>query len=331
MIKFRRRIASQEVYKIDKEYEDFEVNENFSQIEIKAYEDLNGDSLPDTINISEVCGGGHEKLNFTISNLIVNQKYILHFDEWSNAMANPSATEMWMYGCAISPKIIIDTEPGKKVLEGLPMWDCSNNIGGYHTGVQIAFTATAETMYWVWDFGRLKDLLGFTHKLTNINLTLVPPTFNLNSMVNLLGTGTYEKIEAVNNDHVKFNFTGASGVECIYYPITNLAANRTYRFTFSECYHGNLIQDSYQYGCTITSVLPTNFENKKVINALAEFTAVNTSGIREATFSFKPTTSAGYWIWDFGRLSDRVKNENTFTIIKLEILAPDGTYKTLIE
>lgn len=328
MSAFRRRILSQGIYKIDKDYDKSEGNEIFKSLEVVAYEDLNNDSLPDHLIISETCGGNHEKLSFEISNLIVNQKYILTFDEWSNATVNGSLQPTWLYGCVISPTNELTSTPGKTIFEGLPMWDCTDSIGGSHQGF-IEFTATANTMYWIWDFGALTDSKGFNHKINNINLELVVPTFNLVNAVTKQGTGTYEKVSAVNNDYVTFNFTGASGVEVIYYNITDLTKNGKYRFTFSEAYHGTFNTDTYQYGCTISSELSLTSTGKPV-TCLVIFNEENTEGTREATFSFTPTTAAGYWIWDFGRWSDSKKNENTFKIIKLEIQAPDGTYKTLI-
>lgn len=328
MSAFRRRLSQQSTYKVDKDYQDFEVNEWFRSIEITAYEDLNNDSLPDHLIISETCGSSHEKLNFEIKNLIIGQKYILSFDEWTNAYLHGSVQPTWTYSCAISPTKITEQSPGKVLFEGLPQYDFTNTIGQNHS-VSIPFTATANTMYWVWDFGALADAVGFDHKVNNVNLKLVAPTFNLQNAVTKQGSGVYEKVSAVNNDKVTFNYTGGSGVEVIYYNITDLAKNQTYRFKFSESYHGNLLSDTYQYGCTISSILPET-GSAKPVNCSVTFDTVNTTGSREATFTFKPTTNAGYWIWDFGRLADNVKNQNTFDIIKLEILAPDGTYKTLI-
>lgn len=325
---FRRRVLSQSLYKVDKDFDEFEANEWFQSIEIKAYEDLNGDSLPDRIILSETCGGSHEKLNFTISNLIVGQKYILHFDEWSNAYLHASAAPTWTYACAISPNKIMDKTPGQPLFENLPHYDFTSSVGQAHN-VSIPFTATAETMYWAWDLGALADGVGFDHKINNVNLEMVAPTFNLVNAVTKQGSGIYELVNAVNNKYVTFNFTGASGVEVIYYNITDLAKNQTYRITFSENYHGDLLSDTYQYGCTISSDLSLTSSGKPIACSVT-FDEVNTENSREATFTFKPTTNAGYWIWDFGRLADSTKNQNTFTILKLEILAPDGTYKTLI-
>lgn len=329
MTNFRRRLLTHSLYKVDTGYEDFEVNEWFQQVTITAYEDTNNDSLPDHLVIGETCGGSHEKLNFEIKNLIVGQKYKLSFDEWTNAYLHSLIQPTWTYACAISPTKITDKSPGQPLFSGLPWYNFTNTIGQNHS-VTIEFTATANIMYWAWDFGALADGVRFKHKVDNVKLELVPPTFNLKNVVTKQGTGVYELVSAVNNDYVNFNYTGNSGVEVIYYNITDLTKDATYRFTFSESYHGELLSSTYQYGCAITGVLPSP-ETSKPVNCAVVFDSVNTSGSRQATISFKPTTTAGYWIWDFGRLVDGVKNPNTFKIIKLEILAPDGTYKTLIE
>lgn len=321
-----RRSLLQGEGRIDYKYSNFEINECFQSINIIAYKDLNQDSIPDNLSIQAISGPNHEKINFIIKNLIVGQQYNLKFIEWSNAIINEKLQQSWIYGCAISNTEITQNTPGRLLFSDIPYWE-PINVGGFHEG-NIIFTATANTMYWVWDFGAVSDNIEFTYKITDIKLELVPPVFNFQNINIMQGKGTYELVNYTNTS-VNFNFTGASGVEVINWPISGLAKNQQYRITFSENYHGNLIENTYQYGCTISNNL-TLTNSGKPINCSITFDTVNTEGTRESTFTFKPTATTSYWIWDFGRWQDSFKNNVSFIIIKLEILSSDGSYKTLI-
>lgn len=320
---FRRRLFTQ-LYKIDPDYNKYEGNEYASDLQIIAYEDTNGDSLPDHLIIKGPNGSGHERVNFEISNLIIGQVYKITFDQWTNAAYHKDVTENWLYGCAITPNTILDKGAGKSILSTYPMWECPE-LGKLNQG-SIQFTATANTMYWVWDFGALSDRTEFAHKVSNVNLELIAPVFNLNNCKTAFGVGVYEKISAVNNDIVNFEFTGGSGIEVIYYPVTGLAANQTYKFTFRENYNNKLLSNKFVYGTNVVSTLPTTTTTTDAV----VFNEENLEGYRERTFEFKPTTTAGYWVWNLGRWLDDTEFNVTFDIVKLEIKAPDGTYKTLI-
>lgn len=310
-----RRFFKNKTLFIDDAYDDSEWNEAFTNIQVIFFEDVNKDSLPDYCLIMETCGSNHEKLNIKISNLIIGQKYYLTFNEWTNGTKNSLYQETWMYGCSVSQDPVTSKSPGKQIFTNM-IWECPN-IGGFNNGY-LEFIATANVMYWVWDFGALTDNIQFKHQISDVLLNIIPPNFDFKNVVVDFSKGTYELLNYTNKQ-VSFNFTGASGIEILHYTISNLVKNAQYRLTIQENYTGELIEEKYYYGFSVLDKIP---ESTSVIPQI---------NIPNKIYSteFIASNNTEYLVCNFGRIADNKKN-NFIITIQLEILLPNGEYKLII-
>ena len=305
---------------------------NISDLVIEASGDENGDGLVDSYSISFKASSSYERINLPIAGLVIGQKYRLSFMESNNATnGTMSGYYPSMYGS------YVDKE--KNISVGGSVKETSRSQGGLiaewvgqETGglsvldgkglngprsMSVVFTATASTMYWVWDFGLIADGIIFTYNFENITLTPVVPDILFNSMA-LKDDDVYVatfQIKSYDAYNLKFTFEfdGESGTELLYYPISGLTVGSTYKITFKHTYDGKFINGNggtYEYGCGIladvskaalsakmSGVSSSWLSNTFVMNAVSGSTET-------VTLTFTATSETVYWVWNMANVSD---------------------------
>ncbi len=107
-----------------------------------------------------------EKINIPINNLEVNGKYKLYFSQSNSTVATNNNN----YGCTILNTQITQTTSTINPL----LWskttqeDIKKSINQ-----SITFTATAQTMYWIWDFSRLQDETESEFRIYDVYITRI--------------------------------------------------------------------------------------------------------------------------------------------------------------
>lgn len=306
---------------------------NATEVDMFQSGDENGDGLADFINYQLKCSASHEKMNIPLTNLIIGKTYTLEFTTCTNATINNTSSDSskWRYGCYVSNEKNISTANNAADIivntanTGFNNWRCTEEQIDKINTVTLTFTANANTMYWIWEFGAIKDEILYQYELQNIQLNRVDNEFiDFNNYTRLPSTSlfTYEMSEATKWS-TKYNYTGASGCERIAYKITGLVSGKTYTIKFTEDYTGNWVEGakvSYEYGCVVlnpdqystfsssagSADFLENYQNSCIIMRSSEgqFTEKK-SGILTTSFVASGTTA--YWVWDYGALSDSVK------------------------
>jgi hypothetical protein len=110
------------------------------------------------------------------------------------------------------------------------------------------------------------------------------------------------------DNSIVFQYRGGSGVEELVWPITGLAAGRTYTIWFDETYNGTFIQDTYRYGCGIIQKAAYNSMSFPTNLAAPNWISWHTGskGTQSGSITFKADSDTVYWVWSLGRLSDGV-------------------------
>lgn len=307
---------------------------NATEVAVFQTGDENGDGLADFINYQLKCTSSHEKMNIPLTNLIIGKTYTLKFTTCTNATINSTSVDSikWRYGCYISNEkntsiannaldIIINTAN-----TGHNNWRCTEEQIDKINTVTLVFTANANTMYWIWEYGAIKDGFLYQYELQNIELNRVDNEvidFGNYTRLPTTSNATYEVIEK-SKWSTKYNFTGASGCERIAYKITGLVSGKTYTLSFTEDYIGRWVEGatvSYEYGCVVLDqeqystflsspgghTFLENYENSCVIMRSSEGQfKEKISGTLNASFVASGTTA--YWVWDYSALSDSVKS-----------------------
>lgn len=327
-----------------------DISSNISDLIIDASDDLNNDGVVDNYKISFKAASSYERINLPIKNLIVGQKYKLSFTESNNATnGTMSGYYPSMYGSIVNGSK--DSSMGGSLKEiarsqgGLiAEWVGQENghlsvIDGKSLNgarnVNIVFTATATTMYWIWDFGLITDGKIFTYNFTNITLEPVIPEIKFNSMA-LKDDTTYVatfKIKSYDEYNLEFTFEfdGESGTELLYYPITGLTSGSTYNITFNHQFAGNFINGNggtYDYGCGIlvdvskaslaakmSGVSSSWLSNTWIMNVVSNSTET-------VTLTFTAPSDTVYWVWNMANVSD-----GTIATINLDVEGFSATHK----
>lgn len=107
-----------------------------------------------------------EKINIPINNLVVGKKYKLYFSQVNDA----TITESNNYGSTILNTPITQTTSAIPSLLWLPTTQTAIKKSINQT---ITFTATAKTMYWIWDFSKLADGIECNFKIYDIYLAKI--------------------------------------------------------------------------------------------------------------------------------------------------------------
>lgn len=319
---------------------------NASEVAMFQSSDENGDGLADFINYQLKCGSFHEKMNIPLTNLIIGKTYTLKFSTCTNAEFDTISSDnsSWRYGCYVSSQknMSIDNNVSNIIVNtdnsGFNNWRCIGEQISKTNDITLTFTADANTMYWIWEFGAIKDDFLYKYELQNIQLNRVDNEFiNFNKYTRLPATSEFSyEISVANKWNTKYNFTGASGCERIAYEITGLASGVTYTISFTEDYAGNWVEGgsvSYEYGCVLLNTdqysefsnnspgnhyFLENYENACIIMRSSEgqFSEKNTGTL---TASFVASGTTAYWVWDYGALSDSVKVSISVNITNLAI------------
>ena len=327
-----------------------DISNNISDLIIDASDDFNNDGIIDNYKISFKAESSYERINLPIKNLIIGQKYKLSFIESNNAInGTMSGYFPSMYGSIVNSTK--NSSIGGSLKETarsqgglIAEWIGQENgylstIDGKKLNgpreINIEFTATANTMYWIWDFGLMADGHIFTYNFTNIVIKPIAPKFNFNSM-KLKDDTTYIasfKIKSFDTYNVSFEFDGESGVEFLYYPITNLSAGTTYAITFNHKFSGAFINGdggTYEYGCGILADLSSAVLASKMSGIsskwLSNIWTINTvSGKEEkVTLTFTAPGDTVYWIQNMANVSDTVIANIDLNIEKIQATHKSG-------
>lgn len=318
---------------------------NATEVAVFQSSDENGDGLADFINYQLKCGDYHEKMNIPITNLIIGKTYTLEFTTSTNAKIDTTSadTSSWRYGCYVSNEknTNIDNNASNIIVStanrGFDNWRCTAEQIDKANNISLTFTANANTMYWIWEFGAINDGILYKYELKNIQLKRIDNEFiNFNSFTRLPASSEciYEIKEATKWS-TSYNFTGASGCERIVYKITGLTTGNTYTISFTENYAGNWVEGgnvSYEYGCVVLNEAQystfsgnpgdhyflENYNNSCIIMRSSEGRfSEKVTGTLNASFVASGTTA--YWVWDFGAVADSVKATISLNVTNLAI------------
>lgn len=318
---------------------------NATEVAVFQSSDENGDGLADFINYQLKCGDYHEKMNIPITNLIIGKTYTLGFTTSTNAEIDTTSTNTssWRYGCYVSNEknTNIDNNASNIIVStansGFDNWRCTAEQIDKENNISLTFTANANTMYWIWEFGAINDGILYKYELKNIQLTRIDNEFiNFNSYTRLpASSGCIYEIKEATKWSTSYNFTGASGCERIVYKITGLTTGNTYTISFTEDYTGNWVEGgnvSYEYGCVVLSEAQystfssnpgdhyflENYNNSCIIMRSSEGQfSEKVTGTLNASFVASGTTA--YWVWDFGAVADSVKATISLNVTNLTV------------
>lgn len=313
--------------------EDF--SNNISNLTIDSGVDEDGDGQIDNYRISFIGGSYMEKINLPLYNLVSGQPYRLSFVESNNAESGQIASgyKATIFGCCVRAEKVTD---GGNILK-TEIINCNGLIaqkdqtdgitdiiviGDTLNGsrnMSIDFTATANTMYWVWDYGLIADNKLFTYNLNDISVIPIVPKIDFSSM-NIAKPTSSAAIFTINSYdeyNVSFNYTfdGDSGCEVVYYPITGLVADTTYSITVQHILNGSYINSTggtYDYGCGIVDSINDVIIGKATMSTLSLKWISNTwitdksNALETFTLTFIPASDTVYWVWNMANVSDSV-------------------------
>lgn len=148
--------------------------------EVAFYEsaDENNDGIGDRIDLELKCGASYEKMNIPLNNLITGKTYTLKFTTYTNAQFDTENLfrNYWRYGCYISKTKNTSTSNNANDLitstdvTGNDNWRCTESQVGNTHNITLTFEASANTMYWVWEFGAIKDGVLYEYHYYDIEL-----------------------------------------------------------------------------------------------------------------------------------------------------------------
>lgn len=307
-----------------------DVSNNISNLTIIASDDTNNDGAVDNYQISFKASSSYERINLPLKNLIVGQKYQLVFTESNNATnGTMSGYYPAMYGSYVdstknnstggSTKEIARTQGGLIAewigAEGGHLSVIDGKSLNGPRNITINFTASATTMYWIWDYGLIADGVIYTFNLTNITLKPVVPSINFNSLT-LQDDTQYRATFKINNstsNSLNFTFDGENGTEFLYYSITGLTIGSTYTISLNHKFSGAFINGNggtYEYGCGILSDLSTAVLTGKMANISSKWLSnlwtmnVVSNSTEQITLTFTADKETAYWIWNMANVQD---------------------------
>ena len=314
---------------------DEDVSNNISDLIIDSGIDNDGDGQIDDYQISFVGSSNMEKINLPLYNLVSGQPYRLSFVESNNAESGQIASgyKATIFGCCVRAQKVSDSGnllkaeiincngliAQKDQTDGITDIIMIGNTLNGSRNMSIDFTATANTMYWVWDYGLMADGKLFTYNLNDISVIPIVPKIDFSSM--RIGKPTSSvaifTINSYNEYDVSFSYTfdGDSGCEIVYYPITGLVVGTTYSITVKHILNGSYINSAggtYDYGCGIVGNIDDVTIGKGIMATLSSKWISNTwitdkSNISETfTLTFTATSDTAYWVWNMANVSDGV-------------------------
>lgn len=106
-------------------------------------------------------GAAAEKVNIPIINLEVGKQYKINFAEYNNGTFYPES-DGYHYGCSVLSSASNNTYGMSTT------WTCKET--GWIEDQSITFTATANTMYWVWSLEDIQDGNEYNFEFYNISV-----------------------------------------------------------------------------------------------------------------------------------------------------------------
>lgn len=325
-------------------------NDVIQDLKIQNVPDNNGDGVPDAYSFKFKCSSYFEKLNLPMYNLVVGQRYKLSFTQSNNAtQGTDKGYHTAIYGFYIDKNKELDHGSVKEEsrADGGLIAEATGtgnnlkvNIGNSLQGptyVETTFTAEAETMWWIWDFGLIQDGYENTYNFTNIKLERIDPTFDFANAIRKFPTNAsaaYSKLSS--GDYgVSFEFTGQDGCEGIGYKISGLTSGSTYTIGFAENYNGSFLDDRYHYGCGVMSsatfdgisAANSKMSDMSWLSGSTQWTTA-TAGTQIGTITFTADGNTAYWVWNMARIKDGEKQ--TFKIAVTEFSAKHSGGGTVI-
>lgn len=316
-------------------------------VEVAFYQsaDENNDGVSDFIDLELKCTSSHEKMNIPLTNLIIGKTYTLKFTTFTNALFNTESEQKadWRYGCYVSATKNTSTANNAKdlisstAITGNDNWRCTEDQVGNTHNITLTFEANANTMYWIWEFGAIKDGVLNEYHFHDIELNRVDnEKIEFNNPIRLPSSSTYTyQVNEANLWNTNYTLTGASGCERAVYEISGLISGRTYTITFSENYMGGWVETgsvSYEYGCVVlnqsqystfssspgSADLLENYDNSCIImrSAKGQFEQKLSSPF---TISFVANGDKAYWVWDYGAVKDGVPSSISLEITNMTI------------
>lgn len=327
-----------------------DVSNNILDLTIDAGEDVNNDGVIDNYQLSFRGSSSYERINLPIKNLIVGQKYALTFTESNNATnGTMSGYYPSIYGCCVdgTKNAQIGGSLKEKAREqGGLIAEWIGQANGYLSvldgkslngarNMTVIFTATATTMYWIWDMGLIADGILYTYNFTNIEVKPVVPEIKFNSMA-LIDTDAYVatfEIKSYDKYNLAFTyeFDGNSGCELLYYPITGLTVGTTYAITFDHKFSGSFINGNggtYDYGCGILADVSSVSLTGKMSGVSSSWLSntwtmnVVSNKTETVTLTFTANSDTVCWVWNMANVSD-----GTIATVNLDVEKFSATHK----
>lgn len=317
--------------------------------------DDNNDGVVDGVALEFKCSSSFEKFNIPLHNLVPGQTYELTYTASNNASFGDyiNGYKNARYGSYI---LTTATETSSNITSAvdkdiLATWNERVEADGTNDGSQAAindewlngpwenrtmrFRATAETMYWAWEFGLIEDGILYNFNIYDISLTPVEAKpeiiFNDKHLVLRANSAAKIKNETSSDYATNFVFDGDSYAEAMYYPITGLTAGSTYTITFDHTFSGSLINSSsYDYGCGIASAAPTTYGSrmKNLSSSWLSDTFVMSSvtgNTESVTFTFTANSDTVYWVWNMANCNDSKDCTIDVKVTKFSASHPDGS------
>jgi len=302
-----------------------------------------------SVTLTGRTGSGCERVFFPIENLEVGQWYTITFSE----LMTKEGSQGWWVGDGVYATVVRETKIMDLQTSGNIIQKTGQNptLFGYaicpnqvpYVPVEkgsTTFLATAETMYWTWEFSQQND--GVTYQwifnLVDTGIKKITPdneyyadmpnatmygytggdgsTRGLNSYKRYADYHTIEFFSIGDGGHEKFNI-----------PLTGLTVGKSYRLTFdysrtnSDGGSNDLINESNLdicFGISATEV--SNISSSNLHNTTGYTDNFTTRTLTEQTLEFEATATTMYWVWSQSKLKDGVRFFQVANNVKLEML-----------
>lgn len=283
--------------------------------------------------------GGFEKVIFPINHLEVGEWYTISFGE---LLTKEGSGSWWCDDGTYASAVRATKELGDGVSSALPnatgttnelfVWThsprASNSGLGYTpvTNASTTFKATASTMYWIWDYSKLRDGVAYTFDcyLTDVGIRKLEvaegPRANLLATEmygykSSAGTGENCKLSYkvyADNNRLELIAVGVDGqYEKVNIPLVELTVGTRYRLTFdyhrTKLFSGNDFINSGSsldncFGISASKNTQTgNVQYNNTTGYTANFTDAD---LLSYTLEFTATATTMYWVWSQSNLTD---------------------------
>jgi len=314
------------------------------------------------VDFNLTSGSAYEIANIPLKNLTVGQWYSITFSE-SIAKVSGIGTFYENAG-SLSNSVRPDAVTGTDYTNMVPnsvynnltdwfVWAKDPGVFGSDNYVPTSsattiFKATAETMYWVWDFSKLKDACSYNCRISLTGAGIKPLTFTTGAKADLCaatlygwyrGTGdtsngkkgmTTYKVWVENQSLEMFttgcgNAYGSSGHEKINIPLTGLTEGKDYKLTFDynrqHITSGTeLSSDDYDLCCGISKIEFTSSSTKDFRGTSTDdyfFKENNLAQSYSDSLTFTASGSTMYWVWSMDKFIDYESFVQTLSNVKL--------------